>query len=431
MIAALSRWGQIVGLVSLHGLVCLMRLAALSLRPGARAARRRLLYRSLAQLFCALGATFIKIAQFLSTRPDLVSAELAAQLATLQDRVGPFPYPQVWRTLRAELGQAPEEVFCQLDPYPIASASVAQVHRGQLRGGQAVAVKVLRPGIERTVALDLRLMRLAARALDRLPWVRGLAPREVVAQFAGAIGQQLDLRLEAQNNERFAKIFAADPEVRVPALVPALCTGRVLCMELILGQKVLDPPQPGAEGERLARLGVRALLAMIFQHGFVHADLHPGNLMVDREGRLVLLDLGLVARLGEDHRGALLRLLAAWISGSAAQVQEALLGLLPGRGPPRDPAALGLEVQALMARYRSVQLGEVQLGRVLLELLQILRRQRLRPEPALTMVILALGVVEGVGRQLAPRMDLVGQALAFYLGHAARQGRGASPAAGA
>jgi ubiquinone biosynthesis protein len=403
---------QVIGLLWLHGAVFFCRWLAHRMRRASQQDRLALLGESLLHLLRSLGATYIKVGQFLSTRGDLVPLPVLSALQKLQDRVGPFPYAQVRRTLEAELGEPPERIFVELDPYPVASASVSQVHRGLLRDGRVVAVKVLRPDIERTVRLDLAVLRLCARGLAVVPRFRPFQPVAVVEEFSRAVGLQVDLQIEAANNRIFAANFAHGDSVKVPLLVPDLCTARVLCMEYVPGVKILSRAWDPGRGEDLARLGFRALLQMIFVDGFVHADLHPGNLMV-HEGRLYLLDLGLVARLTSQHRQILARLFAAWARKDAAQVAEVVLELAPSGGSSVDLDRLRQELAGLMIRYGTLALAEVQLGAVLLDVARLLPRHGVRLEPALTMIIIAIGVVEGLGRALAPHLDLVREALSF------------------
>ena len=399
-----------------HGTIFFCRWLWLRLRGAPPAARAALVGQTLLLAFSTLGATFIKVAQYLSTRPDLIPEVVIQGLQKLQDRVEPFSYRQVRAILTAELGAAPEELFAELDPYPEASASVAQVHRGVLiEGGREVAVKILRPDIHRVVALDLRLMRLSARLLQCIPAARMLAPVQVVEEFSQAIRQQLDLTLEADNNLRFSENFAADDEISVPCLVPDLCTRKVLCMEFVCGEKILGPHREPAEGERLARIGFRLLLKMVFVHGFVHADLHPGNLFV-ADGRLVMLDLGLVARLTPEHRATLLQLFQAWLAQDAGRICEVMARLLESEPPAESLELLQQQVGELLERYRKLALSDVSMGEVMLRVLQLMRQHKLTVQPSLTMVILSMGVVEGVGRQLAPSLDLAREALGFAMG---------------
>ena len=401
----------------LFGTVFAVRWAALMLTTRGRASpdqRAEVIGQTLLLLFGTLGATFIKVAQYLSTRPDLVPPVVATALQQLQDRAEPFPYHQVRSILRHELGEDPEQLFRELDPYPVACASVAQVHRGLLaEDGQEVALKVLRPGIERVVALDLSLMRVVARLLCVIPPVRMLALEQVVEEFAQAIQAQLDLGIEAQNNLTFAANFADDADVDVPALVPRLCSRRVLCMEFIEGRKILSDQQlPAEEAQRLARAGFRLLLRMIVAHGFVHADLHPGNLLVSGQ-RLVMLDLGLVARLSPAHRVALMQLFAAWLARDAARICQVMNQLLVGEVPAEGNPELEQQVSEMLERYSTVALGQVSMAQVLQEVLRLMRRHQLQVQPALTMVILSVGLVEGVGRQLAPELDLAQEAVSY------------------
>lgn len=408
---ATLRAAQIGLLLLLHGVSYALRWTGLRLSRAPLERRQALLHETLLLLLGGLGATFIKVAQYLSTRPDLLPERICRTLGTLQDAAPPYPYREVWHTLWTELGEPPEQLFADLDPYPVASASIAQVHRGTLADGRKVAVKVLRPGIERTVQVDLFWLRLGARLVALLPGTTTLSPVAVVEQFSDALRRQLDLRVEAENNLRFAQNFAETPGVRVPELCPDLCTRRVLTMSFVEGAGLLQGERDEAEREALARAGYRMLLRMIFVHGFVHADLHPGNLLVAPDGDLVLLDLGVVSELSEQRRDALLRLMAAWLGRNPEAVCGRLLELLPAQDSGAAPAeTLRAEVERLLERYATVSLAQTSLGQVLGDLLRLLYRCQLRVDPALTMTILSLGIVEGVGRQLAPNLDLMREA---------------------
>jgi ubiquinone biosynthesis protein len=415
-------------LIGLHGLIFIGGWLRLRLASRPRDERLALLGRCALRLFRALGATFIKVGQLLSTRGDLIPGPVRTALRELQDRVGPFPYAKVRHALHLELGNFPERIFTELDPYPVASASVSQVHRGRLPDGTEVAVKVLRPNIEATVRVDLQVIRIWARLLGLLPWLRHFDPRGIVDEFAHAVWAQLDLRIEAANNRRFTENFAGDPSVFVPRLVESLCTERVLCMEFVHGSKLLGPGWDPSQGERLAQLGCRVLLQMIFVDGFVHADLHPGNLIIVGRGstagspapagtapdgeRLYLVDLGLTASLSPERRQGLVRLFSAWAAHDSERVAQVMLEL--AGAAPADPEAFRQTVHGLVDRYRTAALAEVQLGLVFLELARVLRRQRVRLDPALTMILVAIAVVEGVGREVAPQLDLVREALSFF-----------------
>lgn len=389
-----------------------VRWIGLQLQGASRAQRQALVGRLLARLLRRLGATFIKLGQLLATRPDLLSDEARRELSQLHTRVGPVPYERTRPLLERELGAPPEQMFELFDPYPVASASVAQVHRALLQH-RAVAVKVLRPGVEQQVDRDLRLMRGWARFLALIKPLRLLSPREVVAEFARAMRQQLDLRIEAHNNRRFAANFAHDSDVAVPGLVEQLCTRRVLVMDFIGGQPILEPDRPQPDNMRLARAGYRMLLKMVFTDGLVHADLHPGNLVVE-DGRLVLLDVGVVAELTKRHRRGLVNLCLCWVAGDPRSVCHAIAETGFGGRPPADPERLIHDVERLMARYGHAALAEIEVGRLLLDVLRLVRGQWVRIDPAFTMLAVAIAVVEGVGRQLAPELKLMEEALPFF-----------------
>ncbi|HUQ02430.1 MAG TPA: AarF/UbiB family protein, partial [Kofleriaceae bacterium] len=270
-----------------------------------KAARQAWFGARMAAFMIALGATFVKVGQIMSTRPDLLPPHIIKALSRLQDNVGAFAWRHVERTFVAELGKPPAEIFASIDRTPVASASVAQVHRATLRSGEEVAVKVRRPGLDELVRFDLSVMRFFARVIALWPTARLFAPVESVDEFGRAIRAQIDLRIEADNNRRFTQHFASDADVGFPVLHPELCTKGILTMSFVRGVKVLDAPaRAKADATRLAKIGFRTLLQMVFADGFVHADLHPGNILVDDTGKVIILDLGLTAELDETARRA-------------------------------------------------------------------------------------------------------------------------------
>jgi ubiquinone biosynthesis protein len=409
-----GRGAWVALLLSVHALVWFVGWLALLVAFRGRAARQRWFASRLAALLIGLGATFVKVGQIMSTRPDLFPPHVIAALTRLQDDVGAFAYRHVVRTIREDFGRTPDELFASFHAAPIASASVAQVHRATLADGRQVAVKVRRPRIDWIVSFDLAVMRLVARAMSLIPSIHLLAPVESVDEFGRAIRMQIDLTIEAANNRRFRDNFAKNSDVEFPELVEELCSRRVLTMTFVEGVKVLDAPtRTTADPTRLAQIGFRTLLQMVFQDGFVHADLHPGNILVTARGTVCILDLGLTAELDETHRRGFARYFAAWAQGDGKTMAHLMSSLSPS-AKVRDYTAFEKDVEALAARYLGKPLGDVQVSDVAFEMMSILRRHRVRVNPTFTMCNIAIAVTEGIGKQLDPSLDMMRLALPFF-----------------
>ncbi|MCA9679077.1 MAG: AarF/ABC1/UbiB kinase family protein [Myxococcales bacterium] len=398
-----------------HGLLWLVGWLGLLLTFRGKAARQRWFAGRLVALMVALGATFVKVGQIMSTRPDLFPPHIIHALEKLQDDVGEFAFRHVERTFREDFGKPPAALFSSFDATPIASASVAQVHRATLGDGREVAVKVRRPGIEQIVSFDLTVMRLLARVIAVVPSVRLLAPVESVDEFGRAIRMQIDLGLEAANNRRFHDNFAGDPDVIFPDLVEEFSSRRVLTMSFVRGVKVLDAPrQTTADPGHLARVGFRTLLQMIFRDGFVHADLHPGNILVTDAGKVCILDLGLTAELDDANRRAFATFFSSWAGGDGKLMAKMMSELSPS-SKVRDYDRYEREVCEFVGRYLGKQLGQVAVSQVAFDMMDILRRHRVRVNPTFTMCNIAIAVTEGIGKQLDPGLDLVQEALPFFM----------------
>ncbi|NVB84552.1 MAG: AarF/ABC1/UbiB kinase family protein [Kofleriaceae bacterium] len=402
-------------LLLVYGLVWFVGWLALLLTLNGKDVRQAWFGRRLAALLVGLGATFVKVGQIMSTRPDLFPPHIIVALTRLQDNVGAFSWKDVERTILADLGKPIDELFATFDRTPVASASVAQVHRATILGSnEEVAVKVRRPGLDDLVRFDLSIMRLFAKVISIIPTIRLLAPVESVDEFGRSILAQIDLRIEAANNHRFTENFAGDKDIAFPTLYPELCGRLVLTMKFIHGVKVLDAPAArGTDGTRLAKIGFRTLLKMVFADGFVHADLHPGNIFVDDAGMVVILDLGLTAELDDPTRRAFALFFASW-AGRNGKVMAKLMSDLSPSSRVADYAAYEREVEEFVARYHGKALGEVQVSTVAFDMFNILRRHRVRVNPVYTMCNVAIAVTEGIGKQLDPRLDLVQEALPFF-----------------
>ena len=398
----------------------------LLVRRAGKARRRAWLGQVIVDLFRELGATFVKIGQIMSTRPDIIPEHISTALAELQDSVGPFPFEAVVKTIERDLGLPLAKLYAEFAPVPLASASVSQVHKARLPDGRIVAVKVRRPDVVEICTFDLAVIRLGARALAALPSIGTLAPVAAVEEFGRAIFAQLDFRIEARNNRRFRDNFRSEPAVVFPDVIDALSSERILTMTFVTGTKILSTPATRSDPKRVARLGLKTLLKMIFEDGFVHADLHPGNIFITADDKLALLDLGLVGELDEPHRKAFARFFAAWAQRDGDAMAHIMYDMSAGistrdaRPAGRDTAAFERYRAAIIefvGRYWGQRLGEVQVGKVLLDMLGILRRHRVRVNPSFTIVNIAIAVTEGIGKQLDPDLDLMSEALPYFLAH--------------
>jgi ubiquinone biosynthesis protein len=427
---SLPRWrlvarAMVIGILfAKHGARFCFGWLGLWLRRSGKPARQAWLGRVVVDLFRQLGATFIKVGQIMSTRPDLIPEYVSSALAELQDHVGPFPFDEVVRAVETDLGRPLSSIYAEFAPVPIASASVAQVHKARLPDGRIVAVKVRRPDVVEICTFDLVVMRLWARIVARIPSISTLSPVETLDEFGRAVFAQLDFRIEAQNNRRFRENFKGHPDVLFPEVVAALSSERILTMSYIAGTKILSTAATRSDPKRVARLGLAVLLKMIFEDGFVHADLHPGNIFITPDDKLALLDLGLVGELDEPHRKGFSRLFAAWAQrdgdGMARVIHELSTGSSDPAGPAGDPERferLRAAIIEFVGRYWGQRLGDVQVGRVLLDLLAIMRRHRVRVNASFTIVNISIAVTEGIGKQLDPELDLMHEALPYFLSH--------------
>ncbi|MCP5056096.1 MAG: AarF/ABC1/UbiB kinase family protein [bacterium] len=370
--------------------------------------------RALVRSCSKLGATFIKIGQIASTRNDLLPRGVFEELRSLQDRVPAFPYAEAAATIEAEFGAPVEELFDSFNPNPIAAASVAQVHEARLPGdGRRVAIKILRPDIILKVQLDRAILLFLGRLLERLiPTLRLVSLEEAIRSFCDAVEEQLDLRNEARNNARFAKNFEDDPHVCFPLLHPTLCSSRVLSMDFVAGTHEDGLALAEFDVHQIVESGMRAVSRMIFLHGFVHADLHPGNMLFEPPGRIVFLDLGLVGELTDEDRLRTAEMLMALVSGDGAGVARAFFENAPHHAVA-DYEAYEREISEFVSDVASKGLGQLQVTLEIGRILDILRRHRIQARSHMTMVNLALMTAEGMGKRLAPELDLSREALPY------------------
>jgi len=364
----------------------------------------------------ALGPIFVKFGQMLSTRRDLVPLDIADELALLQDRVPPFPSAAAIATLEAAYKRPLAEVFAEFDATPVASASVAQVHFARLHAspaggdGTAVAVKVLRPGIAPVIAHDVSLLYAAAGLVEKL-FADGkrLRPREVVAEFEKHLEDELDLMREAANCSQLRRNFKDSPLLLVPGVYWDYCGRDVMVMDRMDGipvSRIERLRESGVNLPRLAASGVEIFFTQVFRDGFFHADMHPGNILV-RPGseQYIALDFGIMGTLTEVDKQYLARNFLAFFRRDYKGV--ALAHLESGWVPP-DTRIDELEaaVRAVCEPVFDRPLKEISFGRVLLQLFQASRRFNVEIQPQLVLLQKTLLNTEGLGRQLAPELDL-------------------------
>jgi ubiquinone biosynthesis protein len=358
----------------------------------------------------ALGPTFIKFGQLLSTRPDLLPPEYLTELARLQDRAPEEDFSTIRAILQEELPSPLPALFADIAPVPLAAASIAQVHRATLTTGQEVVVKVQRPHISQTITGDLELLRDLARLAERyLPELRPLHPSGVVEEFARTIARELDFRHELQNLERCAKNFADDPTVYIPAAYPALTTSRVLTMGYVQGLKISMREElllAGLDPKVVAVNGANALLKQIFRHGFFQGDPHPGNLRVLDGNVIAILDYGMFGTIDAETREHLALLLLGVASRDADKIVRALVEL-EVMTPDRDRRHLRREIATLVDTYLAVPLEALNVSALLQEVLRMVRQHGLQVPPDFLLLLRALGTAESLGRDLDPEFTIM------------------------
>lgn len=354
-----------------------------------------------------LGTTFIKLGQVLSTRADLVGREVAEELAKLQDEAPPFPFEDVKRVLESELGVPMEEVFAEFQEEPVASASIGQVHRARLRNGDAVAVKVQRPGIADTVKSDIMLMKyLAKLANDRVPGLRYYNLPGIVAEFERAIRKELDYHQEANNAERFRAMFMDDETVYAPYVYREYSTGKVLTMEYVDGVKLTDILKSDIKfnARVIAERGARCYFKQIFIHGFFHADPHPGNILVQKGNVLCFLDFGMMGHLDRSFRDRLAELFILLMNYDVNGIVNQLryMNILTEE---TDLEEVKYDIIDLLDRYYGADVRKV--GEILTEFTMpgMIRRHRIRIPRDFVLLARVMIMAEDLGERLDPRFN--------------------------
>jgi ubiquinone biosynthesis protein len=357
----------------------------------------------------SLGPVFVKFGQLLSVRRDLIPGDIADELAKLQDAVPPFGWSAVAAALDRAYGRPHAEVFESFDREPIASASVAQVHFAALRGGREVAVKILRPGIAEVIAEDVGLLYVMAGIVERaLPDGKRLRPREVVREFENTIVDELDLVHEAANASQLRRNFADARLLVVPEVYWDFCNRDVMVMQRVDGIPVNDVAALRAAGidiRKLARDGVEIFYTQVFRDGFFHADMHPGNILVARDGRYCGVDFGIMGTLSDADKNYLAINMRAFFERDYRKAAQAHVDA--GWVPPETRVdQFESALRALCEPIFDRPLKEIYFGKLLVRLFEVGRRFGMEIQPQLTLLLKTMLQVEGLGRQLDPDLDL-------------------------
>ena len=362
----------------------------------------------LRQAFEELGPTFIKLGQMLSAREDLLPPEWTTELAQLHSNVAPLPYEAIAATIERALGAAPSDVFLDIEREPSGSASIAQVHRARLPDGRPVVLKVRRPDIEAKLEADLRLLSHVAQLVEsELAEARRYQPVRVVDEFRRSLTRELDLAAEARNIERFARHFKDDPYVLIPRVYPQWTSSVMNVQECIDGTAGKDPAaleRAGLDPKLLMQRGADAVLKMILEHGFFHADPHPGNVIYLAGTRIAMIDFGMVGRLSPTRRWQIVDLLAGI---SRHDEQPMLEVLLDWAGDDAvDEERLAADLGELVTDYADLALKDMRVGALIARITQLLRDHGIVLPADLTLMFKALITLEGLGRKYDPEFRL-------------------------
>ncbi len=414
MKATSSRFQEIAETLARHGLDSLASAVGIARWLPSRRSQPTLAHSAPERLRLALeelGPTFVKLGQLLSTRPDVLPPEYIAELSKLQDAAPPVAAEAIIEVFEAEFGVGPEAVFAEFDESPVASASIGQAHAARLADGTAVIVKVRRPGAVRMVNEDLEILQNLADRADRF-WetARSYNVHGLVQEFSSTLRAELDYLQEGRNAERFTANLADRPGVAIPRIFWETTTSRVLTMERVSGIRITDVGALDAAAinrSELAKSGARLMLGMIFEDGFFHADPHPGNLFVQPDGSLALIDFGMVGEIDEELRNRFVDFLIAFTRRQPEGLADALtdLSVTSGTG---DRDRLREKLASFIADYSGKSLSELSFAHLAAELLGIVREQRMQLPREVVLIFKVLVIIEGIGVQLDPDYDMMG-----------------------
>lgn len=355
-----------------------------------------------------LGPTFIKVGQILSTRPDLLAPEFIQELAKLEDSV----HPETWETIHAvlieELGEELEQVFTEINPLPLASASLGQVHSARLKNGRRVVIKVQRPNIQSIIDVDLSILGDLAALAERTPWGERNHPVDIIDSFATTLRNELDYYREGRNADRFRENFNGDERIHIPTIYWDYSTRRVLVMEELHGIKITDIAaieEAGINRKKVAYNAVAMIVKEVLDDGFYHADPHGGNFLVLQDGTIGAMDFGMVGELTSRDRQSLTRMYINAIAMDAEGIVDELfrMNAVP---PDVDRDRLERDMEHLLQKYAGLPLKEFHFQDILQDFTKLVTRYTLTLSPDFWLLGKTLGMMEGIGLQLYPELDI-------------------------
>ncbi|MFZ4403812.1 MAG: ABC1 kinase family protein [Pseudobdellovibrionaceae bacterium] len=366
--------------------------------------------------FEELGPTFVKLGQLLATRPDLVPEDFCNEFEKLQGNVHALDFSVIEVILQEEFGADYKNIFSSIDPKPLGSASIAQVHQAQLKSGQNVVIKVQRPGIIPVINDDLNVLYFLAELLEKyIPETRSLNPVAIIDEYFKTLQLETNFIVEANNLRRFRNNFKNDPAVVIPEVFIDLSTERVLVMELVQGVPLSDHlalSQPQVDPEKIMQIGLKSYLKMVFADGFFHGDLHPGNFFVLPENRIGLIDFGVVGRLSSKTRSAIANMLLAL----SIEDYERLACEYTDLAPFTDRVNVDIfakDLQALIAPYYGLTLKNVNLGKILMSSSAIAAKHGLKVPTELMLFFKSIVAIEGIGKKIKGDFDFLMYSLEF------------------
>ena len=404
-----GRLQQVALVLVKHGLGFLV--AGIQL-PGIRASRR---FESTPERVVAalqeLGPTYIKLGQILSTRSDVIPPAYIAALETLQDGVEPLPFARIDEQLAADIGPGWRELVASVQEEPLATASIAQVHRARLQDGQEVVLKVQRPGIGPKIRADLNILELlASRAVAEFPEVELFDPHGILSEFEKSILAELDFTAEARNMRRFQQNFRAIPHVVLPEVVEPLSGRRVLCMTFLDGVKIREARAQGFDMRLVGERYLEVAYSMLFDHGFFHGDLHPGNVLVLPGERIGVIDCGMVGRLSGPMKDDLAALLVALDRGDNRTIARLFFDIAL-KDARVDYAAFERDaMEVVETHWSGGSIAEMHIGAFLMDLTRRALRHRVLAPPEFTMFFKAVLTTEGLAKAVLPEVDPIAAA---------------------